>query len=195
MGALTDLTSLVRRKCPGIMDIMMLDALADSYREFCDKSEFLTGSMTVTNVDESTPAVITPSTDHTVLKVESVIETKTSGKVVELYLNDDYTRPKSTELHFNKSRQDLKITYVEIPTAMADPMTMQIDDDVLNRYGDVIAFGAAMKLRLQPAQPWTEPSLAELYSREFVEGCRNAYQARKEEFNAFRNQPRKHQFF
>lgn len=195
MGALFDLTSLVRRKCPGIMDIMMLDALASSYREFCNKSEFLTSSLTVASADESTPVVISPQADHTVLKVESVIETQTSGKLVELYLNEDYTRPKSNGLQFNKPRQALKITYVEVPTAIADPMTMTIDDDIINRYGDVIAIGAAMELRLMPAQPWTEAGLAEVYSREFIEGCRNAYRDKCEEFTEFRNQPRKHQFF
>ena len=89
----------------------------------------------------------------------------------------------------------MTITYVEIPTAIADAMTMTVDDDIINRYGDVIAFGAATVLRLMPAQPWTEAGLAEVYSREFVEGCRKAYRDRKDEFNAFRNQPRKHQFF
>ena len=195
MSALTDLCSLVRRKCPGIMDIMMLDALADSYREFCNKSEFLSKTITVASANDTTPVVITPRADHTVLKVESVIENKSNGKTSELYLNDDYTRPTSTELLFNHARQSLDITYIETPTAIADPMTMQIEDDIINRYGNVIAVGAAMTLRLMPAQPWTEPALAEIYSREFVEGCRNAYRDRRDGFNTFHNKTRKHQFF
>ena len=195
MGALNDLCSQVRRKCPGIMDIMMLDALADSYREFCKKSEFLTNTLKVASADDATPVVITPRADHTVLKVESVIENQSNGKTSQLYLNDDYTRPNSTELLFKHARQSLVITYVEQPTAIADPMTIQVEDDIINRYGHVIAVGAAMMLRSMPSQQWTEPALAESYSREFVEGCREAYRDRRDGFNTFHNKTRKHQFF
>lgn len=196
MSALTDLIPLVRRKAPGIPDIMMLDALLDAYKEFCIKSEFLTTSHEITAPEAGAPQSLTPKDNYTINKVSSVIAMLSDGSNSELYVNADYSRPDPKTITFNDSLVSVTVNTVEAPSAIVDPLLLDVDASVFERYGDKIAFGAAAALRAMPAQPWTEFGLSENYQREFTEGCRVAFRDRIESFDSFHNKsPRSRSFY
>ncbi|WP_274882438.1 hypothetical protein [Vibrio harveyi] len=193
MGALTGIIPIVRRKCPGVMDLMMLDALLDAYREFCIKSEYLLKSETITNAVAGTASTLPVDSNYVVLKVESVSPTDSNDS---LSVNDDYSLTDSGEkITFKRDYSSVTVNYIVTPSAIADPLLLDVSDALINRYGDKIAAGAAAKLRAMPAQLWTEFGLSEMFERDFIEACREAFRDRRDSFNTFQNKTRKHRFY
>ncbi|HDM8198734.1 TPA: hypothetical protein P0E36_004918 [Vibrio harveyi] len=196
MSALSELIPLVRRKCPGVMDLMMLDALLDAYREFCLKSEYIHESKVISPVTANTQVSLSTQPDHSVLKITSATEKRGNWGKSELQVNKDYEVSNSgSQVTFTKDRPPVTVSYVVTPDATADPFTLTVSDDLIKRYGDKIAAGAASKLRYMPAQAWTEYGLAEKFERDFVEGCREAFRDRIESFNEPSNRTRKRNFY
>jgi len=50
----------------------------------------------------------------------------------------------------------------------------KIDEFVFNNYAETIAYGALSELQLMPQQSWNDPILAQLNSRKWRQGLRNA---------------------
>lgn len=153
MAALTELIPLVRRKAPGIMDIMMLDALFDAFKEFCLKSEYIHKTQSVDHPKQGDKETLSVSPEYSVLKVDSIYTVSGNGIKRELYLGDDYNRPDPNTVEFLRNVDSVTITYIEMPIATADSLLIDAPNDMLQRYGDAIAAGAASKLRSMPAQP------------------------------------------
>ncbi|MCE7567538.1 hypothetical protein LZS85_15550 [Aliivibrio fischeri] len=190
MAALSDLYHLVRQKCPSVIDIMMLDALNNAYREFCRKSEALAPVIKIKNIVADKGEVLQPQIGHTILKIESVGK---GNSLDSLYVGKDYTFDKTGTIKFNRNSEDVNIVAILLP--LVDMPDDQADDHLINAYGEFIATGAAKQLRLMMGQPWSNPELAAMYDIEFTEGCREAYRDRIDGYNTFHNTPRKRDFF
>ncbi|MCE7580932.1 hypothetical protein [Vibrio fluvialis] len=189
MAALSSLLGLVREKAPGVIDFMMLDALKDSYREFCRQSEFLRQTLTISCVAGETVA-LSVREGYVINLIKDV---KNSGGY-GLYVGKDYESPSPSKIVFSQDQQDVNAQVTLLPSSLIDIET-QIDLDVIERYGDAIAAGAAKKLRLMPGETWFNPDLAAMLERQFIEGARQAFRDQEESFNSFRNRVRKREFF
>ncbi|HHG3213545.1 TPA: hypothetical protein ACPVX2_000033 [Vibrio parahaemolyticus] len=191
MSVLSDLYRLVRQRCAGVVDIMMDDALRDSYREFCEKSEFLKTKVKLTAVVSGVqiPVAGIP-TDSAILKIDSVVSNCGSP----LYVNDDYVfDPVTNEFTFTNDFDAVTVTAVLKPKLNFDENNL--NSYLVENYGEALAAGAAYRLRLQVGTNWFNPDLALMYEREFIEGYRRAYRLSKDNFNSFKNKVRKHNFY
>lgn len=191
MSALSYLYRLVRQRCAGVVDIMMDDALRDSYREFCEKSEFLKTKVKLTAVVSGVqiPVAGIP-TDSAILKIDSVVSNCGSP----LYVNDDYVfDPVTNEFTFTNDFDAVTVTAVLKPKLNFDENNL--NSYLVENYGEALAAGAAYRLRLQVGTNWFNPDLALMYEREFIEGYRRAYRLSKDNFNSFKNKVRKHNFY
>ncbi|HIF6165140.1 MULTISPECIES: hypothetical protein [Vibrio harveyi group] len=187
MSALSGLYPLVRQRCAGVMDLMMDDALRDSYREFCEKSQFITNKTVLSDVYAGIERLVVPAPNHAVLKVESV--TNHEKGPVSLY----QFNPVSSEITFDESHGEVVVVAVLKPKlGFTDS---ELNEYLVNNYAEALAAGAAYRLRMQVGTDWFNPELATFYEREFVEGCRRAYLMRREEFVSFKNNVRKRNFY
>lgn len=190
MSALSDLYPLVRQRCAGVIDIMMDDALRDAYRAFCEKSEFISHDFNLTNPTTATNETLTPPTGYSILKIESI----KTGTDKPLDVGEDYRfNPITTELSLNANHDALKVVAILKPKVSFDPAS--VNEYLIDNFSEALAAGAAKVLRMQPGTNWFNPELAQFYEREFVEGYREAYRLRRDEFNTFHNKRKKHNFY
>ncbi len=187
MSALSGLYPLVRQRCAGVMDLMMDDALRDSYREFCEKSQFITNKTVLTGVSAGIDYQVIPLSNHAVLKVESV--TNPDKGAVSLY----QFNPVSSEISFDENHG--AVTVVSVLKPKLGFGDSELNGYLIDNYAEALAAGAAYRLRMQVGTDWYNPELAVFYEREFVEGCRRAYLVRREEFVSFKNKVRKRNFY
>ncbi len=169
----------------------MDDALRDSYREFCEKSEFIKTKVKLTAVVSGVqiPVAGIP-TDSAILKIDSVVSNCGSP----LYVNDDYVfDPVTNEFTFTNDFDAVTVTAVLKPKLNFDENNL--NSYLVENYGEALAAGAAYRLRLQVGTNWFNPDLALMYEREFIEGYRRAYRLSKDNFNSFKNKVRKHNFY
>ncbi|MGF1835116.1 hypothetical protein [Photobacterium sanguinicancri] len=192
MSALSDLYQVVRQRCPGVIDFMMLDALVDAYREFCHQSEFLIESQDLVHPAVNKPLPITATKEHTILKIESVKTKDSRGREKELYQDSDYDFDGGS-ITFNKPHDNARVSVVVKPSRVFD--YLRVNDYLVENFGEAIAAGAASRLRLQVNEKWFNPDLSAMYQRDFIEGYRDAYRLRREQFNTFHNKTRKRQFY
>ncbi len=190
MAALADLFPLVRRKCPSVIDMMMLDALKDAFKEFAYTSEAITHVAKLTNVEANKPTDLLPPSHFTMLKVESA-SYHDNGRTKELYVDDDYTVSTPQSIESKKNLPDMNVLCVVIPNLD----NTAIDDRIAALYGEAIAAGAAARLRLMPSEIWSNSDLAIDLRRDFNEGARNAFRDRRDGWNTFNNKVRKRNFY
>ena len=188
MADLKDISKLVLSKCPGPVSFLIRDALAKAYVEFCKKSKYLSESEDIADVKKGVVVALTIPADHYLLETSTVISNNTPLKP-----GTDYTQNKPGELIFKSDHSKISVKFSYCPSAIFDGKTA--NDDIVNRWGNDIAFGAAAELRAMPGKTWSEPSLYELYRRNFTEAYRDARRAREEQFDNFQNYTRKHNFF
>lgn len=185
MAALSQLLGFVREKAPGVIDFMMLDALKESYREFCRKSESLRQTLTIDGA--AGEAVTLPLREgYLVHLIKSV--TSSSGKTL------DYDRATASSIVLKSACSSANVVVILIPRLDMDGEN-QTDDELLERYGETIAAGAARKLRLMPGETWFNPELAMMLDQEFTEGIRDAFRECEERFTVFNNRVRKREFY
>ena len=190
MAALAELFPLVRRKCPSVIDMMMLDALKDAYKEFAYTSESIVHTAKLTDVEANKPADLQPPTNFTILKVESV-QTTRNGNVKDLYVDDDYNVSLPSSIQSRNSLSNMAVLCVLLPTLD----NKEIDERFIALYGEHIAAGAAARLRLMPGEIWSNPDLVFDLRQDFAEGARRAYRDRKDGWNTFHNKVRKRNFY
>ncbi|AGG58039.1 virion structural protein [Vibrio phage douglas 12A4] len=188
MSDLKELTKLVLSKCPGPVSFLVKDAISQAYSEFCKESKYLSETEELKSVDSGVAVLLTIPVSHYLLEVSKV----TSGGI-PLKPVSDYTQNKPGELIFKSDHNDIEVTFSYCPSSIFDGKSA--DDDLVNRWGNEIAAGAAAILRVMPGKTWTEPSLYDHYRRIFVEAYRDARRAREEQFDDFQNYTRKHNFF
>jgi len=170
MAQLKDLLQLVREKCSGMLDQQAIDQLKKSYRSFCIESGYVKQRETaIRNIDGS--VTLYPELDHYIISINTVIETKWSK---ELKQSIDYTVNSANEITLLPDHQEVIVDYSIAPIL---PMSDSIDasEQLLQRWPDELASGAAALLRRMPKKPWTDFELADYYYRDFVKGHREAY--------------------
>ncbi len=188
MSALSELYPVVRQRCPGVIDFMMLDALIDAYRDFCKNSEFLLKKIKLAHVDKGNTATLDAGIGFSILKIESV---KHNGN--DLFVDNDYEIDSAGEISFFEDMDQVIVEAVILPKRTFDENLA--DPYLIENFGEAIADGAASRLRLQPGEKWFNAELAMDLRTSFVEGYRDAYRLRQERFKTFENKTRKHQFY
>ncbi|KFA99476.1 hypothetical protein HW45_03710 [Vibrio sp. ER1A] len=168
----------------------MDDALNDAYREFCDKSEYLTQKFELASVVSGTQNTLSAKSDHSIIKVDRVYAG--GDRDNQLHTGDDYLMPEPDQITFNANASDITIECVITPDEIAE--LTEIDDKIAKLYGGVIADKAASILRMMPGEDWFNPEKAAIYEQSFVEGYRDAFRLKKEGFNSFHNRSQKHNF-
>jgi hypothetical protein len=169
---LMDLLPLLREKCAGMLDQQAKDQLKKSYRNFCIESGFIQRSETVSRHTDGS-VTLTPDEGYYILSINSV--DRIDGK--ELRQSVDYTVTASHHVDLASGFDSVIVTYSIAPNLpMAD--TLSLETELLQRWPDEIAAGAAALLRIMPKQTWTDVSLSDHYRRDFVKGHREAFRAR-----------------
>lgn len=173
MAELRDLLPLVREKCTGMLNQVALDQLKKSYRNFCLESGFVQQTETV-DVDAVTGSIsLFPESDHYIHSINIVEDV--SGVRLEKGVN--YKVDTRNQVTVTKGFSKVVVTYSIVPELPIDE-NIEADDDVIRRWPDEIAAGAAALLRIMPKQPWTDASLSKFYQGDFIKGHREAYRLR-----------------
>ena len=173
MAQLRELLPLLREKCSGMLDQQAIDQIKKAYRNFCLESGYLQQSETVVRSVDGT-ILLTPPDQHYIGAIHVVIETK-GGKVLDKGVG--YKVDSSQNVTIAQGYDEVHVTYSLVPKLPMDD-AIDADDDILQRWPDEIAAGAAALLRIIPERPWSNPSLADFYKRDFVKGHREAFQLR-----------------
>ncbi|NRA62143.1 MAG: hypothetical protein HRU25_14845, partial [Psychrobium sp.] len=166
------LLPLLREKCSGMLEQMAIDHLKKSYRKFCIKSGYVQRKQTF-NLVKSETLTLMADTGYYVHEIHAVDNTKGS----ELEECIDYHVMNGHEISFASYIREAVVTYSIVPILpMSDDLV--IANEVINRWPEAIAAGAAATLRMMPEQQWTSGALSEFYEHEFIKGYRKAFRAR-----------------
>jgi len=172
MALLSELLPLLREKCSGMLDKMANDQLKKAYRKFCIESGYVQRTETLTVAADGS-VILTPDAGHYVHAISSVDDI--NGK--ELNAGVDYKVTSGNSVTVAAGYTQAVVTYSIAPKLpMADGAI--VDDELLQRWPDEIAAGAASLLRIMPNQKWTDVGLSDYYQRDFVKGHREAFRAR-----------------
>ncbi|TMO16731.1 hypothetical protein CWB59_12485 [Pseudoalteromonas sp. S326] len=167
MAQLRELIPLVRERSGGVIDKFALEHLKRAYQKFCTESRFLARQIML----ESGSAKQLPVDDlHVFGDVAFVLDD--NGR--ELLRGNDYTVSTSGELTLHKSTPYYNVFYHINPQRIL-PDDFDANDEVVNRWAEYLADGAASTLMKMPNTAWTELNVASYYSRVFTEGYREAY--------------------
>lgn len=172
MAQLSQLLPLLREKCSGMLEQQAIDQLKKAYRNFCLESGY------VQQVDKVNRAldgavVLQGKYEYFIHEIHGVDDL--TGN--ELTKGVDYKVNARNEITLIERLKGAEVTYSVVPNL---PMEdgMEVDDDVLRRWPDEIAAGAAALLRIMPKQTWTDVGLSQFYQQDFIKGHREAYQVR-----------------
>ncbi len=172
MAQLSDLLPLVREKCQGMPEQQALDQLKKAYRNFCLDSGYLQKTEKVTREIDGT-VTLSPLAGHYIHEI-AIVE---DARKQRLDKGEHYKVNTSSVVTLVDGIDDAEITYSMVPILPLDDNSV-VDDDILRRWPDEIAAGAASLLRLMPGQPWSNNELSEHYRREFIKGHREAFRLR-----------------
>lgn len=192
MGSLTDLYSVVRRKCPGVIDVMMLGALQEAYKEFSIVSESLTANVTLFSVKSLVPEKLPIPTDHALLKIESM-SGSTLSREYPLCLGRDFSIDFPDAVIANSDFDSITGVIALVPHSDMPPESA--DDRIITLYSDEIASGASAILRNMPSELWYNPQISMQQRADFIEGARMAYRNHKDGYASFKNKTRKRAFY
>lgn len=170
MSSLTELLPLLREKCSGMLELQAIDALKKAYRIFCIESDFVQRNLVAVK-DSNGSVALVPDIGYFINKVISVDDEY--GRALTLgvdYKVDKSNRKLVLETRYSK----VEVIYSIAPKLPFSPQ-LTIESDVLARWPDELASGAAAILRNMPNQPWTEHGLSQHYQQDFVKGYREAY--------------------
>jgi hypothetical protein len=190
MAQLSELLPLLREKCNGMLDQQAIDQLKKAYRNFCLQSGYIQQTDTVSRLGDGS-VLLNPEFDHYIGSINVVIETK-GGR--ELKKGIGYKVDSSNKVTIAQGYDEVQITYSVVPTLPMDD-SIEINDDIFQRWPDELAAGAASLLRMIPERPWTNLSLADFYQRDFVKGHREAFQLRVAANDEIQFQPQSNRNF
>ena len=172
MAQLSELSPLLREKCSGMLEQQAVDQLKKAYRNFCLESGYLQKSEIVNRAIDGS-VTLTPTANHFIHEIYGIDDL--SAK--ELTKGVDYKVNTRNEIMIVEGFIAVEVTYSIVPNLpMADGM--EVDEDILRRWPDEIAAGAAALLRIMPKQTWTDFGLSEFYQKDFIKGHREAYRVR-----------------
>ncbi len=172
MAQLSQLLPLLREKCSGMLEQQAIDQLKKAYRNFCLESGYVQKTETVNRATDGS-VTLTPTASHFIHEIHGV--DGLNGK--ELTKGVDYKVNTRNEVTLVDGFNSVEVTYSIVPNLpIADGM--EVDDDILRRWSDEIAAGAASLLRIMPKQTWTDFGLSEFYQQDFIKGHREAFRIR-----------------
>jgi len=172
MAQLSELLPLLREKCSGMLDQQAIDQLKKAYRNFCLESGYVQQTEIVERALDGSVELF-PSYDHFVHEINGIDDL--NGK--ELKKGVDYKVNTSNEIVLVDGFTSVEVTYSIVPKL---PMQdgVEVDDNLLSRWPDEIAAGAAALLRIMPGQIWTDIALSNFYRQDFIKGYREAFRVR-----------------
>ncbi len=172
MAQLSELLPLLREKCSGMLEQQAIDQLKKAYRNFCLESGYLQ-QVEIVDRELNGRVELSPNYDHFIHQINGVDDL--NGE--ELTKGVDYKVNTSNEITLDKRFNSVEVTYSIVPKL---PMEdgMEVNDNLLNRWPDEIAAGAASLLRIMPGQIWTDIALSNFYQQDFIKGHREAFRVR-----------------
>jgi hypothetical protein len=172
MAQLSELLPLLREKCSGMLEQQATDQLKKAYRNFCLESGYLQKTEVVVRAHDGS-VTITPTDNHFTHEIHGVDDL--NGK--ELTKGVDYKVDTRNKVTLVEGFTGVEVTYSIVPNL---PLIdgMEVDDDILRRWPDEIAAGAAALLRIMPKQTWTDVVLSQFYQQDFIKGHRKAFRIR-----------------
>ena len=173
MAQLRDLLPLLREKCSGMLEQQAIDQLKKAYRNFCLESGYVQETETVAREADGIIS-LSPEYDHYIGSINVVIETK-GGR--ELVKGNGYKVDSSNNVVIAQGYDEVQVTYSIVPTLPMDD-SIEASDEIIQRWPDELAAGAAALLRKIPEQSWTNAGLSDFYQRDFVKGHREAFKLR-----------------
>lgn len=172
MAQLSKILPLLREKCSGMLEQQAIDQLKKAYRNFCFESGYLQETETVKRqVDGSVK--LKPPYAHFVHEIHGVDDVNGD----ELTKGVDYKVDASNQVTLLEKFQSVIVTYSIVPE-LPIQNGAEVDNDILSRWSDEIAAGAASLLRIMPGQTWTSSTLSEYYQKDFIKGYREAFRIR-----------------
>jgi len=172
MAQLRDLLPLLREKCSGMLEQQAIDQLKKAYRNFCLESGYVQQTETVSReVDGSVE--LSPRYDHFIHEIHGIDDL--NGK--ELKKGVHYKVNARNEITLIEGFNGAEVTYSIVPNLPMEDGA-EVDDDILRRWPDEIAAGAAALLRIMPKQTWTDVGLSKFYQQDFIKGHREAFRIR-----------------
>jgi len=172
MAQLIELLPLLREKCSGMLEQQSIDQLKKAYRNFCLESGYVQETEAVKRALDGS-VELSPMYDHFIHEIHGVDDL--NGK--ELTKGVDYKVNSRNEITLIEGFNDVEVTYSIVPVLPMDD-GMEVNDELLRRWPDEIAAGAAALLRIMPNQTWTDASLSQFYQKDFIKGHREAYRIR-----------------
>lgn len=172
MAQLSELLPLLREKCSGMLEQQSIDQLKKSYRNFCLESGYVQKTEVVTReIDGS--VILSPEINYFVHEINGVDDL--NGK--ELIRGTNYKVDTRNKITLADGLNSVEVTYSVVPKL---PMAndIEVDDELLNRWPDEIAAGAASLLRIMPNKEWSDAGLSNFYQKDFVKGYREAFRVR-----------------
>lgn len=172
MAQLSGLLPLLREKCSGMLEQQSIDQLKKSYRNFCIESGYLQQTEKVSRATDGS-VTLTSRPMHFIHEIHGIDDL--NGK--ELTKGVDYKVSARNDITLFDGFDSVEVTYSIVPSLpIADDM--EVDDDILRRWPDEIAAGAASLLRIMPKQTWTDIGLSQFYQKDFIKGHREAFRIR-----------------
>lgn len=177
MAQLNVLIPLVQQKCTGVLELMALEHLKKAYRKFCTESNYVTEVKELTKVD----GVIELAAPDGFYISDICYIDDTNG--TELKEGSEYTASLDNVINLSDSYDTVIVCYSIVPAIpMADDFS--ISTQIINKWPEQLAAGAASTLRALPNTAFSDMAKSQDYLREFIEGYREAYQkAQQATFN------------
>lgn len=172
MAQLSELLPLLREKCSGMLDQQAIDQLKKAYRNFCLESGYVQQVEAVTP-DKDGSLALSPEYSYFIHEINGVYDL--NGK--ELTKGVDYKVDTSNKIVLAKGFPAAEVTYSIVPKLPMEDGA-EVSDDILQRWPEAIAAGAAALLRVMPKQIWTDVALSQFYQQDFVKGHREAFRMR-----------------
>lgn len=168
MAQLSSLIPLVRERCGGVLDQMAKDQLGRAYQKFCYESRFLARTQ---EIEKGQSGELNIDDDHVFVSVDFVLD----ANGAELKSSTDYLVSSTGTVTVLNTTPKVRVFYHIAPQFLL-PNEFEADNNIVNRWADALADGAAANLFMMPNTDWTDPGMSEYYKRRFTDGYRDAFQ-------------------
>lgn len=187
MGAISDITPLVRMFVPQCPEPAIEDAIRRAARIFCNETWYVRRNVEFDTVDGVGEYTINDATDLEVIAIKAAQLTQSNDSIIPLQpvplgfaypaypTNQPYWYqfvPYNTMVVYPSANAayTIRVTLIAQPTATADTLP----DEIINKWDNGVAAGALAWLQNIPGQAWTNPGMAAQNERVFRSAISNA---------------------
>ncbi len=157
MGKLTELETLVRPYIGGCPSLLVEKHLRTAAREFCAETQAWQETYPATFIAGQNTWFIPTSDEDELVAITSFVDA--DGFPVRFTATGKMIRLQNTPT----STQNCELTLALKPSLT----TIEFDDDLMSRWGNVIADGATRTILLEPGRKWSNPDLAKYFNSMF----------------------------